>query len=970
MKIRKPIFAFILLLILSVIMATCIVLFNFLKTQSDDEYRNDLVAQNAVDSLKILEKEMNRLVDAMNEKIVSSVELSVSVLRTLSEDSFISGPQVFDVGVVVQLKDEEILYPEDYPWRFDNLDAETLRNNPTLLFLSLMNVDGTEDDYVGLTGRLIRDDYYLIEWIPEKEYSEIMSEQISIFNVIEDLYSAFGGYLFLIDSKSEDLSVYYAPKEFEDVKNVEEIGLTKEMFENQVSIVHLGQDGYSANYMPLRMFGRQYTALILINSTNELVNIIINCGTVLVLVLITITAAILWLYWVQTHVRDYELTENQKKDYHPAMIRRKTRSLAVIGMIFFFVVAGALDALSNLSMEAEKNNKKLNLMESRMAANASMNSSYRSNEESSTVYFAQRLAAMLGNYPELQPRTLLMEANKLLGSEYILLFDEKGREIAGSNSYVSLSITDVTGPEGGFKKLLQGIPQLILEPKADLLEGKVVQLIGTPVFSPDEGIAGAVVIAIDPEKSWRAAEKTDYASFLRVITPKGNIAVIADNETGKILYTTEESLENETTIDVGLYGKDAKDTELDSTYLRVNGYNQNYYGAYQKNEKLQFYYLTFADVFQDNALPIALVSAFGFLLIYWAVTAFMLWPYRPEVYNETVRVKNSGIQDSLMDGTGIDEWEKRRSEDEIPEGLREHWKKLSPERKAWIFFQVALAVVLLAAGIRLLGGHAELTRSSIRFIMRGTWRRGFNLLSFAGMMVLIVSYLILIFCKNLLQDLVNNILDRKAETIFRLVFSFIQYAALIALLFFAFDFLGVDTRTLLASVSVLSLALTLGARDLVADILAGIFIIFEDDFQVGDIIEVNGFSGIVQEIGVRSTRLIGIGDNVKIIGNQNVKNVLNMSKMNSWYSLDLNIPADQPLKEIEAMLQLELPAIGESIPEIISGPYYKGVMAIGLTHTLYIIAECKQSNYRKVQRELNHAILMLFDEHGFKVGGC
>ena len=89
--------------------------------------------------------------------------------------------------------------------------------------------------------------------------------------------------------------------------------------------------------------------------------------------------------------------------------------------------------------------------------------------------------------------------------------------------------------------------------------------------------------------------------------------------------------------------------------------------------------------------------------------------------------------------------------------------------------------------------------------------------------------------------------------------------------------------------------------------------------------------------------------------------------MNSWYSVDLKISADQPLDEIEAMLKKELPEIGKSIPEIIGGPYYKGVMQIGSINTLYIIAECKQENYRRVQRKLNHAILDLFNEHGYKL---
>ena len=83
--------------------------------------------------------------------------------------------------------------------------------------------------------------------------------------------------------------------------------------------------------------------------------------------------------------------------------------------------------------------------------------------------------------------------------------------------------------------------------------------------------------------------------------------------------------------------------------------------------------------------------------------------------------------------------------------------------------------------------------------------------------------------------------------------------------------------------------------------------------------------------------------------------------------MELNVPADQPLDEIEEMLERELPVIGKAIPEIISGPYYKGVMSIGENNTLYIIAECQQEYYRRVQRELNHAIRMLFDQRGYKI---
>lgn len=143
---------------------------------------------------------------------------------------------------------------------------------------------------------------------------------------------------------------------------------------------------------------------------------------------------------------------------------------------------------------------------------------------------------------------------------------------------------------------------------------------------------------------------------------------------------------------------------------------------------------------------------------------------------------------------------------------------------------------------------------------------------------------------------------------------------------------------------------------------------FDGEYQVGDIIEVGGYRGEVLEIGVRTTKLEGRGGNIKIIGNRDVKNVVNMTRMNSWYPLDINISADQPLDQVEAMLKEQLPRIGQAIPEIISGPYYKGVIGIGKgSITLSIIAECNEADYHEVQRALNRAVQELFAEKEIRI---
>ena len=78
--------------------------------------------------------------------------------------------------------------------------------------------------------------------------------------------------------------------------------------------------------------------------------------------------------------------------------------------------------------------------------------------------------------------------------------------------------------------------------------------------------------------------------------------------------------------------------------------------------------------------------------------------------------------------------------------------------------------------------------------------------------------------------------------------------------------LGTDTNAMLASAGIVSLVIGLGARPLISDILAGLFIIFEGDFRVGDIItEKSNYRGRVQEIGIRSTKLLDDGQNVKIM---------------------------------------------------------------------------------------------------------
>ena len=227
------------------------------------------------------------------------------------------------------------------------------------------------------------------------------------------------------------------------------------------------------------------------------------------------------------------------------------------------------------------------------------------------------------------------------------------------------------------------------------------------------------------------------------------------------------------------------------------------------------------------------------------------------------------------------------------------------------------------------------------------------------------TILVALFLLDALFSLICSLMGTKGETIMRLIMSLIKYVGGIMILYYAFGFLGFDTAGLLASVGFVTLAISLGARDLVTDILAGLTIVFDGDFQVGDIVDIAGYRGKVLEIGVRSIKLIGTGDNIKVISNRDVRNVINMTQLNSWYPLNLTIPSTVPLSQLEEVFERELPKIGEQIPEIISGPSYKGVTQItGGKMTVNILAEHKEEDYFRVQRQLTSAVLDVLAKEG------
>ena len=211
---------------------------------------------------------------------------------------------------------------------------------------------------------------------------------------------------------------------------------------------------------------------------------------------------------------------------------------------------------------------------------------------------------------------------------------------------------------------------------------------------------------------------------------------------------------------------------------------------------------------------------------------------------------------------------------------------------------------------------------------------------------------------------VRKIGSQKFTTVFILFVNFLKWAVVIGTFFFVLSEWGLKAEFSAAGAGILALVIGLGSQSLVADILAGIFIVFEGDYQVGDIVILDGWRGEIQSIGVRTTKLIDAGYNVKIINNSEIKTIINQSKELSIAKCYFATRYEDRIENIEAIIADNLESIKEKIPLIVEGPYYKGVSELGESSVnLLFVAKCKEADIYQVQRDLNREIKIMFDNN-------
>lgn len=209
---------------------------------------------------------------------------------------------------------------------------------------------------------------------------------------------------------------------------------------------------------------------------------------------------------------------------------------------------------------------------------------------------------------------------------------------------------------------------------------------------------------------------------------------------------------------------------------------------------------------------------------------------------------------------------------------------------------------------------------------------------------------------------------RRTTTIMRLMGNIANYAIGFITIMMILAVFQVPFGPMLAGAGVIGLAIGFGAQSLVKDIITGFFIIFEDQFAVGDVIQTGSFKGTVEEIGLRVTRIKSWTGEVHIIPNGSILEVTNFSINNSIAVVDVSVAYEVDIEKATNIIRETVSDVSFNNENIVKQPDVLGIQSINNTEVIIrITCECKPNQQGLVARQINAEIKKSFERNGVEI---
>lgn len=681
--------------------------------------------------------------------------------------------------------------------------------------------------------------------------------------------------------------------------------------------------------------------------------------------------------------------EDEKRGYNPdnyvnlgslrfnKAIGKKAIVLSFVGFLAVLVVTFYMQTLFSLSAESVSSNERASDIEATISRTNEQAAALTEQYNERYLSKAQVAAYVLDRNPALKNRASLQELADTLQVEYLYVFDRNGTMTATNSPYSNFQLSEDPADQSyEFRKLLQGVESLIQDPRPDEVSGELRQYIGVTLRDSQGDADGFVQLGIRSSRLETLLSTVQIDNILDGVKVGQNGFAFAVNKAdGTFAYYPQSELVGRDARAYGLTDAQLKDGYSD--FITVD--RQSYYATSFESGDYYVYVAQPESELMTERVPLTVATAVSGLVC--QIVIFVLVTFEVRRRGEGAGdsdarpahwpLDDDGNPDSRMFDSLMPDGRVVKTESAASRWLYTSldWGEKSAEQRVLTVMKVLMGIFAIAVCLAVVFKDQVFPPDSVfSYVLGGDWVYGLNV--FAVTMCIMIACVVMTVTMIIQQllKLLAGVFGSRGETMCRLLSSFIKYASIIGMVYYCLMVIGIDTTTLLASAGILSIAVSFGAKELVSDILSGLFIIFEGEFRVGDIIQVGGKSGTVIDIGVRTTKINDGSGNIIILRNSEVSNVVNMTKESSYASCDMDIEYGESLERVESVLEQEFPNIRRRFPAIEDGPFYKGVVALNDNSvTLRIVVQCAETARGQLERDLRREMKLIFDEHQINI---
>lgn len=240
-------------------------------------------------------------------------------------------------------------------------------------------------------------------------------------------------------------------------------------------------------------------------------------------------------------------------------------------------------------------------------------------------------------------------------------------------------------------------------------------------------------------------------------------------------------------------------------------------------------------------------------------------------------------------------------------------------------------------------------------------------------------FIAIMIIKKLIDKIINKTLkntkrahlivnDKRANTLVAILKKIVNYVLIFFGIITVLEMFNIPTASILATAGIGGLAVGFGAQSLVKDIITGFFILLEDQYSVGDYIQTGNYDGIVEELGLRVTKLRAFSGELHIIPNSNIQIVTNKTRGAMRALVKVSIAYEENLDKVISILENLCHNIEESNESIVEGPNVIGVADLGESGVdITIVAKTKPMEQWAVEREIRKRVKETLERENIEI---